>query len=57
MPIAPNLLARHITPEAPHRMWTGDITYVQTGEDGLYPVIVLDPFNREVVGQLRTGAV
>ncbi len=50
LPIAPNLLARNFTPEAPNRVWTGDITYIQTGEGWLYLAIVLDLFNREVVG-------
>ena len=50
MPVAPNLLARNFTPEAPNRVWTGDITYIQTGEGWLYLAIVLDLFNREVVG-------
>lgn len=50
LPVAPNLLARNFTPEAPNRVWTGDITYIQTGEGWLYLAIVLDLFNREVVG-------
>lgn len=50
MPVAPNLLARNFTPEAPNRVWTGDITYIQTGEGWLYLAVVLDLFNREVVG-------
>lgn len=50
MPVAPNLLARNLTPEAPNRMWTGDITWIQTGEGWLYQAIVLDLFNREIVG-------
>jgi transposase InsO family protein len=50
MPVAPNLLARNFTPEAPNRVWTGDITYIQTGEGWLYLVVVLDLFNREIVG-------
>jgi putative transposase len=50
MPVAPNLLARNFTPEAPNRVWTGDITYIQTGEGWLYLAIVLDLFNREIVG-------
>jgi transposase InsO family protein len=49
-PVAPNLLARNFTPEAPNRVWTGDITYIQTGEGWLYLAIVLDLFNREIVG-------
>jgi transposase InsO family protein len=50
MPVAPNLLARNFTPEAPKRVCTGDITYSQTGEGWLYLAIVLDLFNREIVG-------
>lgn len=50
LPIAPNLLARNFAPEAPNRVWTGDITYIQTGEGWLYLAIVLDLFNREIVG-------
>jgi transposase InsO family protein len=50
MPVAPNLLARNFTPDAPNRVWTGDITYIQTGEGWLYLAIVLDLFNREIVG-------
>jgi len=43
-------VAPHFTPAAPNRVWTGDITYIQTGEGWLYLAIVLDLFNREVVG-------
>jgi transposase InsO family protein len=50
MPVAPNLLAREFTPAVPNRVWTGDITYIQTGEGWLYLAIVLDLFNREIVG-------
>ncbi len=50
MPVAPNLLEHNFTPEAPNRVRTGDITYIQTGEGWLYLAIVLDLFNREIVG-------
>lgn len=50
MPVADNLLARNFTPAAPNRVWTGDITYIQTSEGWLYLAIVLDLFNREIVG-------
>jgi len=50
MPVAPNLLARNFMPEAPSRVWTGDTTYIQTGEGWLYPAVVLDLFDREIVG-------
>jgi putative transposase len=50
MPVAPNLLNRDFTPAAPNRVWTGDITYIATGQGWLYLAIVLDLFNREIVG-------
>ena len=50
LPVAPNLLARDFTPEAAKRVWTGDITYIPTGEGWLYLAVVLDLFNREVIG-------
>ena len=50
LPIAPNLLNRNFTPDAPNQVWTTDITYLWTGEGWLYLAIVLDLFNREVVG-------
>ena len=37
-------------PEAPNRVWTGDITYIATAEGWLYLAIVIDMFNREVIG-------
>ena len=50
MPVAANLLARSFAPEQPNRVWTGDITYIATDEGWLYLAVVLDLFNREVVG-------
>ena len=50
LPIAPNLLDRNFTPSAPNQVWTSDITYLWTDEGWLYLAIVLDLFNREVVG-------
>ena len=50
LPIAPNLLERNFTPESPNQVWTSDITYLWTDEGWLYLAIVIDLFNREVVG-------
>jgi putative transposase len=50
MLVAPNLLARNFTPMASTCVWTGDMTSIQTGESGLYLAIVLDLFNREMIG-------
>lgn len=50
LPVAANLLDRNFTPTAPNQVWTSDITYLWTDEGWLYLAIVLDLFNREVVG-------
>jgi putative transposase len=50
LPVAENLLSRNFTPAAPNQVWTSDITYLWTDEGWLYLAIVLDLFNREVVG-------
>ena len=50
LPVAPNLLERNFTPEAPNQVWTADMTYIWTDEGWLYLAVVLDLFNREVVG-------
>ena len=51
LPVAPNLLDRNFTPTAPNRVWAADLTYVRTDEGWLYLAVVLDLFNREVVGR------
>ncbi len=50
LPVADNRLARDLTPSGPHQVWSADITYRWTDEGGRYLAIVLDLFNREVVG-------
>ena len=50
LPVAENLLDRNFTPVAPNQVWTSDITYLWTDEGWLYLAIVLDLFNREVIG-------
>jgi transposase InsO family protein len=50
LPVAENRLERNFTPAAPNQVWTSDITYLWTEEGWLYLAIVLDLFNREVVG-------
>ena len=50
LPIAPNRLERNFTPAAPNQVWTADMTYIWTDEGWLYLAMVLDLFNREVVG-------
>lgn len=50
LPVAENLLDRNFTPVAPNQAWTSDITYLWTDEGWLYLAIVMDLFNREIVG-------
>lgn len=50
LPVAPNVLDRNFTPTAPNQAWAADLTYVWTDEGWLYLAVVLDLFNREIVG-------
>lgn len=50
LPVAGNLLDRNFMPSAPNQVWTADMTYIWTDEGWLYLAIVLDLFNREIVG-------
>jgi len=50
LPVAPNLLNQDFTVEAQDCTWVGDITYIPTDEGWLYLAVLLDLFNREVVG-------
>jgi len=50
LPVAPNLLDRNFTPAAPNQAWSADLTYIWTDEGWLYLAVVLDLFNREIVG-------
>jgi putative transposase len=48
--IAPNVLDRQFSAEAPNRRWLADFTYVPTGEGWLFVAVVLDLCSRRVVG-------
>ena len=50
LPISPNLLNREFSVAEPERVWVGDITYIATDEGWLYLTVVIDLFNRQVVG-------
>ena len=50
LPIAPNLLDRQFTVAEPDKVWAGDITYIATDEGWLFLAVVIDLFNRQVVG-------
>ena len=44
-PIAPNLLDRQFTVEAPNTVWLADLSYIWTREGWLYLAVVLDLFS------------
>jgi putative transposase len=49
-PIAPNILARDFTAEAPDRVWVADTTYLPVIGGFIFLVVILDLFSRKVVG-------
>jgi transposase InsO family protein len=49
-PIAPNLLERNFTADAPNQTWVGDITYLDTHQGWLYLAVLIDLYSRRVVG-------
>lgn len=52
-PIAPRLFKleeKHSLPDRPGKLLAGDITYLRLGHSFLYLAVVLDLYNREVVG-------
>lgn len=52
-PIAPRLFKveeEHSIPEHPGRLLAGDITYLRLGNSFLYLAVVMDLYNREIVG-------
>ena len=49
-PISPNLLVRNFKADRPNTKWVSDITYIRTKQGWLYLTIILDLFNREIVG-------
>jgi len=49
-PVAPNLLERNFTAQAPDKVWVSDITYLATTTGWLYLTVIIDVFSRMVVG-------
>ena len=48
--IAPNVVNRQFSADAPNKLWATDITYLWTMEGWMYLAVVLDLFSRQVVG-------
>lgn len=49
-PVSPNLLKQNFYSDSPNKVWVSDITYLYTREGWLYLTVIVDLFNREVVG-------
>ncbi len=48
--LAPNLLEQGFRTDAPNLVWVSDITYIRTLEGWLYLTVIMDLFNRKIIG-------
>ena len=49
-PVSPNLLNQNFFAEHQNTIWVSDITYIRTKTGLLYLTVILDLFNRQIVG-------
>ncbi len=49
-PVSPNLLARNFKADQPGKVWVSDITYLATLEGFMYLTVILDLYDRKIVG-------
>ena len=49
-PVAPNILNREFAASRPGQVWVSDITYIKTNRGWLYLTVIIDLFDRKVVG-------
>jgi len=49
-PVAPNILNREFTATRPGQVWVSDITYIRTNRGWLYLTVIIDLFDRKVIG-------
>lgn len=49
-PVSPDLLKQDFGVDAPNKIWVSDISYIRTMAGWLYLTVILDLFNRQVVG-------
>ncbi len=47
---SPNLLNRNFSPESPSKAWVSDITYIRTKEGWLYLTMIMDLYDRKIIG-------
>jgi putative transposase len=48
--LAPNVLQRRFTQDAPNKAWAADITYIHTQEGWLFAALVMDLFSKRIIG-------
>jgi len=49
-PVVPNILNREFAAIRPGQVWVSDITYIRTNRGWLYLTVIIDLFDRKVVG-------
>ncbi len=49
-PVAPNILNQDFTVDRENQVWVSDMTYIRTKQGWLYLTVIIDLFNRKVVG-------
>lgn len=54
-PVVENKLDRNFTAQQTTQAWVSDITYIRTGQGWLYLTVVIDLFDRKVVGWSHSG--
>lgn len=54
-PVAENKLDRNFSAQESGRVWVSDITYVKTAQGWLYLTVILDLFDRKVIGWSQSG--
>ncbi|WP_125721225.1 IS3 family transposase [Flavobacterium ustbae] len=54
---APNILNQEFITDAPSKVWVSDITYIQTKTGFIYLTIVMDLYDRKIVGWSLSGSL
>jgi transposase InsO family protein len=49
-PVAPNLLNQNFMVSGPGQVWVSDITYIRTSQGWVYLTVIIDLWDRKVVG-------
>ena len=55
LPVCENILNREFSAEKPGQKWVSDITYLRTVNGWIYLTVVLDLFDRKVIGWALSG--